>query len=162
MAFVDCGDGLDVGDLSIDGFPMFTPAWRCENLWELWEPPEQRGTNVIRPGVDGSYAVKRRVAETSRDLLMFISGGCDYLGVPAANPMIGMKANLRRFEDNLIAPTGTGQGTRTLLLTEPDGSVRTAEVQVAGMQVSEMRRNAKYCYAAITIIIPAGGLVDVP
>jgi hypothetical protein len=154
----ECGDDTTVGDLTIDGFAMNTPAWRVVNLFELWLPAPQRGQDVIRPGVDGSYAVRRFRATRRVSLQMFVSGEVDAFGDPYSDPFAGMAANLYAFNVNLVAPTGTGDGTRSMVLTLPDGWTRTGDVHVTGMEVSEMRRNARYCYATIEVSIPGGEL----
>jgi len=161
--WTDCEDTYTLGGLTIGGVSMFTPAWRCENLWELWQPPEQRGDDRIRPGVSGSFAVKRRIAATRRTLLMHISGLVDPFGVIATtNPMAQMAFNLRSLEIFVVNATNVGDGTRSLVLTMPTGLQRTAPVHVLGMEISEMRHDAKWCNAAIELSIPGGRLVDVP
>jgi hypothetical protein len=158
MSAWDCDDDALVGDLSIDGFALNCAAWRIENLIEWWLPAEQRGSDKIRPGVDGSFAVRRRKAATRRTCEMFISGEVDAFGTPAANWMAGMQANLEAFETNLVDPPATLDGTRTALLTMPDGSTRTGPVHVLGMQIAEPRANGRYTYAVIDVSIPAGSL----
>lgn len=157
MSAWDCADDTLVGDLTIDEFPMNTAAWRVENLYELWLPATQRGQNVIRPGVPGSWPVRRYVAETRRSLQMFVSGEVDADGDPYPNAFEGMHANLTALAENVVAPTNTGDGTRAAVLTAPNEQVWVADVHVTGMEVSEMRRNARYCYAVIELTIPAGG-----
>lgn len=162
MSAWECGDDAEVGDLSIDGFPMNTAAWRVENLYELWLPAAQRGQDIIRPGIDGAWPVRRLRAVTRRSLQMFISGEVDALGVPFANPYQGMHANLTTFRQGLVDPTGLGDGTREATLTDPFGVLWVADVHLTGMEVSEMRRNARYCYAVVELSIPAGEFVSVP
>lgn len=158
MSAWSCGDDDAVGHLTIDGFAMFTAAWRVENLYELWLPAEQRGQDIVRPGVAGSYPIRRRRAATRRSLQMFVSGEANYLGVPYADAYQGMAANLYALQAGVVNPTGVGDGTREMVLTLPDGFTRTGDVHVTGMTVSEMRRNARYCYAVIEVSIPAGEL----
>lgn len=159
MSLYDCyEDSVLVGDLTIDAFALNCEAWHVENLYEWWLPAEQRGSDKIRPGVDGSFAVRRRRAATRRQVQMFISGGCDATGTPHPNYMEGMAANLYAITTAIVDPTGTGDGTRVAVLTLPDGWTRTGDVHVLGMQVSEMRRDAKHCYAVIDVSIPGGEL----
>lgn len=163
MSWSECDFGEPpVGDLSIitgdDEVSMFTAAWTMNNLFEWWLPPAQRGENVVRPWVDGSYAVRRFVAETRRSIQLTISGEVDRNGVPYANWYDGMFQNLQYLAENVVDPTGSGNGTRGALLTAPDGSFYLGLVHVTGMEVSEMRPNARFCFATIDVTIPGGRL----
>jgi hypothetical protein len=157
MSAWDCDDDALVGDLTIDGFALNTAAWRVENLYEWWLPATQRGSDRIRPGVDGVFAVRRRKTATRRTLNMFISGEVDAFGVPYDNPFIGLSTNLFAFEVNLVDPTG-GDGTRDAVLTLPNGAQRGGPVHVLGMDISEIKRSSRFCYATIDVSIPGGSL----
>lgn len=158
MSAWECDDDTEVGDLTIDDFPLFCAAWRVENLYEWWLPAEQRGVSKVRPGVDGSKVYRRRRAMTRRPLNMFISGEVDRDGVPAANWMEGMYANIADLTSNLLDPVDSSSGERTAVLTLPNGSMLSGPVQILGMEVSEMRANARYCYAVIDVQLVKGRL----
>ena len=162
MSAWECADDSLVGDLTIDSFELNTAAWRVENLYEWWLPATQRGNDKIRPGVDGVFAVRRRKTATRRTLQMFISGEVDAFGVPYDNPFNGLSTNLFAFEVNLVDPVTTGNGTRTALLTLPNGNQRGGPVTVLGMEISDIKPTSRYCYATIDISIPGGSLPGVP
>lgn len=157
-----CDEEALVGDLVIDEFALNTVAWRVENLYEWWLPATQRGNDKIRPGVDGVFAVRRRKTATRRTLQMFISGEVDAFGVPYDNPFNGLSTNLFAFEVNLVDPVTTGNGTRTALLTLPNGNQRGGPVTVLGMEISDIKPTSRFCYATIDISIPGGSLPGVP
>ena len=152
-----CDDSA-VGNLTIDSFPLNTTAWRIENLLEWWLPAEQRGSDKIRPGVDGSFPVRRRKAATRRTCEMFISGEVSPFGVPYNNWMVGLQTHIEAFEGFVVDPPASPDGTRTALLTMPDGSTRTGPVHVLGMTIGEFKANGRFCYAVIDVSIPAGSL----
>jgi hypothetical protein len=162
MSAWECDDDSLVGDLTIDEFALNTAAWRVENLYEWWLPATQRGSDKIRPGVDGAFAVRRRKAATRRTLQMFISGEVDAFGVPYDNPFNGLSTNLYLFEVNLVDPVATPDGTRTALLTLPNGNQRGGPVHVLGMEVSDITPTSRYCHAVIDVSIPGGSLPGVP
>jgi hypothetical protein len=162
MSAWECADDSLVGDLTIDSFELNTAAWRVENLYEWWLPATQRGNDKIRPGVDGVFAVRRRKTATRRTLQMFISGEVDAFGVPYDNPFNGLSTNLFAFEVNLVDPVTTGNGTRTALLTLPNGNQRGGPVTVLGMEISDIKPTSRFCYATIDISIPGGSLPGVP
>ncbi len=162
MSAWECADDSLVGDLTIDSFELNTAAWRVENLYEWWLPATQRGNDKIRPGVDGVFAVRRRKTATRRTLQMFISGEVDAFGVPYDNPFNGLSTNLFAFEVNLVDPVTTGNGTRTALLTLPNGNQRGGPVTVLGMEISDITPTSRYCHATIDISIPGGSLPGVP
>ncbi len=162
MSAWECADDSLVGDLEIDGFALNCAAWRVENLYEWWLPAQQRGSDKIRPGVDGAFPVRRRKAATRRTLEMFISGEVDAFGVPYDDPFVGLSTNLYAFEVNLVDPVASTTGTRTALLTLPNGDQREGPVHVLGMEVSEIRRTSRFCYATIDVSIPGGSLPGVP
>ncbi len=158
MSAYDCDDDLSVGDLAIDDVPMFCAAWRVENLYEWWLPATQRGVTRVLPGVDGVKGYRRRRTLTRRPLNMMISGEADIDGVPASNFYECMYANIAYLTENVVNPADNDAGTRTAVLTLPDGSTMSGPVQVLGMEVSEMRANARYCYAVIDVQLLNGYL----
>lgn len=155
-------DEAEVGDLMIDGLPLFCAAWIVENLYTWWLPAEQRGVTKIRPGVDGAKVYRRRRAMTRRPLNMLISGEVDRLGTEYDNWMEGMQANIDDLTENLVDPVDSDDGVRSAILTMPSGQLRVGPVQVLGMEVSDMKANARYCTAVIDVLLPAGRLIPAP
>jgi hypothetical protein len=159
VSWTECDFGEPpVGDLTIDDISLFTAAWTLDNLYEWWLPASQRGGDVIRPGVPGVYAVRRFVTVTRRSCRLTVGGMADPDGVPYSNWYEGMFENLRYLGENLVAPTGTGDGTRSAVLTAPNGDLYAGDVHVTGMEVAEMRPNARYARVVIEVSIPGGEL----
>lgn len=146
----------NAGALSIGGVAMFCPAWRIDNLYELWLPADQRGSDVTRPNVSGSYAVKRYATATRKSLRMLIVGDVDRTGASSSSKLEGLYTNIAYLRDNVVAPTGTTDGTRSAVLTIPGGSTITEPIHVTGLEVSDLREDGGWCKAVLTISIPSG------
>ena len=144
------------GKLTIGGIPMLGPAWKVQNLAELWVPANQRGTDVIRPGVSGVKARLRRDTVTVRTLQMLIVGSADRLGAAVSDYYEGLQANIDYLRANVVAPTGTTDGTRSAVLTMPDGTTRTEPVHVQQMELGRVAENGAWVLATIELSIPSG------
>jgi hypothetical protein len=144
------------GDLTIGGVAMNGPAWKVLNLHELWQPADQRGTDRIIPGADGAIALRRRNTATVRSLQMLISGTHLQNGTEASTPLIGLQVNVEYLRDNVVAPTGTGDGTRSAVLTMPSTATRTENVHVTGFEFGEVRPDGHWLRAVLTLSIPSG------
>ncbi len=144
------------GGLTIGGINMFCPAWRIDNLYELWLPADQRGQDRVRPGVSGLLAVKRRDTATRKSLRMLIVGDVDRTGAASSSKMAGIYTNIAYLRDNVVAPTGTTDGTRSAVLTVPGGATITEPIHVTGLEVSDLREDGAWVRAVLEISIPSG------
>lgn len=144
------------GDLTIGGVAMFCPAWRVDNLYELWLPASQRGSDVTRPAVSGSYPVRRYATATRRSLRMLIVGDVDRTGASSTTKLQGLYTNIAYIRDNIVAPTGATDGTRSAVLTVPGGSTITEPIHVTGFDISDLREDGGWCRAVMEISIPSG------
>lgn len=144
------------GDLTIGGIAMNCPAWKVLNLHELWQPADQRGADRVVPGASGVLPLRRRDTVTQRSLQMLISGTHLQNGTEASTPLIGLQVNVEYLRDNVVAPTGTGNGTRTAVLTMPSGATRTESVHVVGMEFGDLRPDGHWLRAVLTLSIPTG------
>jgi hypothetical protein len=148
------------GNLSIGGIGLnnTSGAWKLigDTLAQLWLPAAQRGTDVVIPGVSGVKARPRRDTATTRSLRMLIYGDVDRTGATPANYVTGLRANIEYLRANVVAPPGTSTGTRSAVLTLPDGSTLTEDVHVVGMELGEMRLDGLWAKAVIEISIPSG------
>lgn len=144
------------GNLTIGGIAMCNPAFEVRNLCDLWLPANQRGTDVVRPGVSGVKARLRRDTVTVRSLQLLILGSCDTSGAPVADYFEGLQANIDYLRTNVVAPTGLTDGTRSAVLTMPDGTTRTEPVHVQQMEVGRVVENAAWALATIELSIPSG------
>lgn len=144
------------GDLTIGGVALNGPAWKVLNLLELWQPADQRGNDRLVPGTAGVLAQQRRDTVTRRSLQMLIVGDVDRTGTPQADRFEGLQVNVEYLRANVVAPTGTGDGTRSAVLTMPDGTTRTEPVHVVGFDFGNFREDAAWLRAVLTISIPSG------
>jgi hypothetical protein len=144
------------GDLTIGGVALNGPAWKVLNLLELWQPADQRGSDRLVPGTAGVLAQQRRDTVTRRSLQMLIVGDVDRTGTPQADRFEGLQANVEYLRANVAAPTGATDGTRSAVLTMPDGTTRTEPVHVVGFDFGNFREDAAWLRAVLTISIPSG------
>lgn len=147
------------GDLTIGGVAMNGPAWKVLNLYELWLPANVRGSDRILPGAAGVIAYQRRATVTVRSLQMLVSGTHDRTGAAVADKYEGLQANVDYLITNVVAPTGTGDGTRSAVLTMPDGTTRTEPVHVLGMELGTISEDGSWTKAVIELSIPSGRIV---
>jgi hypothetical protein len=146
----------NAGNLTIGGVAMFCPAWRIDNLYELWLPQDQRGSDRVRPGVAGSFPVRRYAEATKRSLRMLIVGDVDRTGAATSSRLVGIYANIVYLRDNVVVPTGATDGTRSAVLTVPGGSTITEPVHVTGFEVSDLREDGAWVKAVLELSIPSG------
>jgi hypothetical protein len=144
------------GDLTIGGVAMNGPAWKVLNLYELWQPANVRGSDRIIPGATGVLAYRRRVTVTVRSLQMLISGTHDRTGAAAADRYEGLQTNVEYLVDNVVDPVGSGDGTRSAVLTMPDGSTYTEPVHVLGLELGDVSLDGSWAKAVIELSIPSG------
>lgn len=147
------------GNLTIGGVAMNTPAWTVLNLSVLWSPADQRGSDRLIPGAAGVVAYPRRATVTRHSLQMLISGTHDRTGSAAANAFTGLQVNIDYLLANVVNPTGVGDGTRSAVLTMPDGTTRTEPVHVVGLEVSDVVGNATWARAVLELSIPSGRII---
>lgn len=148
-------DSTKMGGWTIDGVVMAGPGWRPVNLEVLWQPPPNRGTNRVVPGVAGSLARRRVQTERRVDVLLLIGGQVDQAGTPHSDPTEGLVANIDTIWTIVEPPV---DATRTSIVTMPDGTTRTAEIQVEAM-TDAAKAGPNLARAALTITIPAGAHV---
>lgn len=145
----------DHGQLTIDGIPLMTPAWRITNLQILDSAGDTRGSDVPIPHVAGVKARPRRITATERTLEMLIQGEVNHAGVAYANAMQGKKSNVRYLRYYVVRPPATTDGTRTAILTDADGATTSRPVHVTGFEVGEAPGFGKV-RATLDISIPLG------
>ena len=144
------------GALTIGGVAMFCPAWKVINLQDLWAAAEQRGRDVVIPGTSGVRPRRRRDTVTERTLRMLIVGDVDRTGAASSTLLTGIYTNIAYLRDNVVAPTGTTDGTRSAVLTVPGGSTITEPVHVTGLEVSDLREDGAWVKAVLELSIPSG------
>lgn len=121
------------GSLAIDGISLFRPAWTITSLASLYDDPAQRGGDRLLPGVIGVKAYRRRVTVTRRSLPFQVTGYVDAADVIVADPFAQLRLNLAYLRANVTLPTNVGEGTRTAVLTLPDGTTVTKDLHVLGI-----------------------------
>jgi hypothetical protein len=144
------------GDLTISSVPMNGPAWKVLNLYVLQQPADQRGDDRLIPGSAGVLPLRRRDTVTRHSLQMLISGTHDRTGAAVADKFEGLQANVDYLIANVVVPTGATDGTRSAVLTMPDGTTRTEPIHVIGMQFGDLSLDGSWMKAVLEISIPSG------
>jgi hypothetical protein len=144
------------GDLTIGGIAMNCPGWRIQNLHILQQPAAQRGDDRLIPGAAGVLAYQRRATVTKHTLELLITGTADRTGVAAADRFAQLASNIDYLEFYVVRPTGTGDGTRSAVLTMPGGTTRTEPVHVVGMEFGDVSPDGAWMRAILEISIPSG------
>lgn len=142
------------GALTISSVSMHCPAWNLLDLVPLWLHNAVRGTNVVIPGSTGTRAYPQRVHEARHSLVMAITGWVDRNGTANADEWDGLQVNIEYLRANVIAPPTAPTATRAATLVMPDGTTRSANIQVVNL---ELGRHIKSQFEAVLdIIIPSG------
>lgn len=140
--------------LVIDGWESETDAWRVMDYTPLKEPAAQRGGDRLIPGLPGVRAHRRRNTVTVKQIPMQITGVVDSDGDPFADGLNGLQQNIDEIIDSIVEPVASATGTRSATWHLPDGSTRTAQIHVTGLQLQ--RVSPVEARAVLTISIPAG------
>jgi hypothetical protein len=144
------------GALTIDNLSMNRGAWQTLNNHVLWQPANKKGSDTEVPTRAGVIANRRRKTVTEHTLEMLVAGTVDRLGVPTADPVVGLEENLAWLEANIFAEVPTISGTRMARLTLPSGAVRQGPIHVLdvayGVEISHVMA------VTVDISIPDGEL----
>lgn len=146
----------DAGGLTIGAVDMFGIAWEIRDLYKLWMPADQRGSDVLLPGVAGMLARKRRPTATTHILELKINGAITSAGVTSGSTFSKLYTNLVYLNTNVVAPTGTTDGTRSAVLTVPGGATFTEPIHVLGLEPVDVVANGAWMLAELEISIPSG------
>lgn len=140
--------------LEIASVPMsIYGAWMVTDYTPLLQEADQRGDDRLIPQVAGRAPYKRFRDATKVALPMDIFGGVDSSGTAHSDAVNGLEANILYLNTNVVAPTGTGDGTRSATLHLPAGN-RTASVHVLGLSLG--RSGSASVQAVLELSIPAG------
>lgn len=131
--YVDLADG----NWTISGTAMRCPAWAAPDLTLLWEEADKRGSDRILPGAGGVIANPKRRTTTRIDIPFVMTGAVSPSGTPYTNSWIGLQTNLALFNSLVVAPPALPATTRSSVLTMPDGTTRTADLHVLGLDLVE-------------------------
>jgi hypothetical protein len=142
--------------LTIDGIPMSTPAWEVLNIQTLYSGPMRRGENRIMPGASGRRALARRDDETNRSLVIAVFGFERWDGVAYPDPVAGLWENIDHLETNVIDQPLTGDSTRTAVLSRPDATDLTAQIQVLGFEIDDEHYSPAAISATMDITLISG------
>ncbi len=144
------------GGLTIGGISLTTTWCKVLNLVDLWMPADQRGDDRIVPFYAGVLAQPRRDTVTRRSLRLVVAGDVTYTGATTGDAFERLQINVDYLRANIVAPTGVSDGTRTAVLTMPDGTTRTEAVHVTGMELGRYAEDARWLLATLDLSIPSG------
>lgn len=144
------------GGLTIAGIDLCTTWVRVLNLVDLWLPADQRGSDVVIPGSSGVKARPRRDTVTRRSLRLQIDGGVTYTGATTGDAFERLAINIDYIRSAIVAPPGGSSGTRSAVLTMPDGTTRTEDVHVTGFELGKYAEDARWALGVLQLSIPSG------
>lgn len=141
--------------LEVQSVPLAGEGFcRIADLTPLFEEPDQIGDNRLVWGIDGRDPYAPRIEEGDKRLRIEILGGVDVNGTAHSDGTDGVEKNIVYLNSTVVAPTGTGDGTRPAVLHLPWGN-RSANVQVRGLQLAE-RKAPDWARGLLILRIPAG------
>lgn len=152
------------GTLTIGAVSMNRAAWAVlgdetgqGGMMQLATGGEQRGSDRLLPSSTGVIAYPRRLTVTTADLRLLIVGDVDETGALNADKKIGLVDNIDYIYDNVVTPTGTGDGTRAATLDLPGQVQRSANIHVIGMvQQQYLLGDNPIWVGTLRISIPGG------
>ena len=147
---------LDDGELKITGVTMHTPAYVPTDVTSLWEGPDQRGSDLKIPGLSGVLAMPRRANVSERRVPFLIEARVSYTGAVWPDEREGLRRNVSRIRSIATDPTGSGNGTRAVTLTSPDGLTTLSGYAHVSLRVGEKFRGL--WRAELVFSIPSGYL----
>lgn len=142
--------------LTINSVPLATPAWKTVDVAPLFDSAPQRGENRVVPHANGRVAYLRRNDEWPIQLNLVIFGAYDQNGVLASNKRLQLLTNIEYLKTNVVAPTGTGDGTRTAVWTQAGGTTKTAPVHVLRLTCAQIVPGSASVRAVLELVVPAG------
>lgn len=147
--------------VTIGGVPLATPAWRVENISELWQTADVDGSDTPIPGAHGARPNPRWRRPTRRQLQLFIFGDAKRDGTPIANSRKGVWDNVADLRTSIVTAPNTTDGTRAMVV-HLSGTTTTlvGDVHVESLAWSPF--SPGILAATIDISIPAGELVITP
>lgn len=131
-------------------------AFRIRNLSALMDGPAVRGSDVIIPHKAGALPQIRRTTVTVKGLELIIFGSYDVTGAAAADRHVTLWDNIEYLRANVTDPTMSGDGTRAAVLYLPDGTIRSGDVHVLGLELSPI--SSYDTRAVMEVSIPSGAL----
>jgi hypothetical protein len=142
--------------------PTSNGAIKVRNEWVLWQAGDQRGRDIELAGIDGLLPRRRFLTATTHTLELVISGYVRVAG-GSTTPPANLEANVAYLRDTVCQPTGTGDGTKELVLTMPSGGTMSGDVHVLNFRFGRVIENGAWGLATLDVSIPAGELtIDTP
>jgi len=152
--------GTPIGQITVGGVDLVTPAWQLTGLDKLWFEFAVRTDEVLLPKADGRRSYPSRVDQAEHDLTLYLNGEVDAVGVEFADPWTGLVTNLDTLWANVFTPVTVGRGTRTAVLTLPDGvTTRTADVKLSPLRGQDEIEDPRFVIMRTTMTVPAGRFV---
>lgn len=156
----DCEGTLTIGSILMNRLAFMTQADENGNggLSQFLTLADQRGEDRILPGTAGVIPNKRRLTVTKLSIRLVVVGDILYDGSTPSTPKIGLFTNLKYIYDNVVVPTGTGDGTRavTVVLPGPFTGTGTAHITRMDTVTQKLADDGAVWEGQLGISIPAG------
>lgn len=126
------------GQLTADGSALNSFCCRIMNLAVLLDYGDLRGDDTLVSGTPGKVANQRRFDTLTRTLNLIICGDVDQAGEAYDDGNDGLISNIFWIRTNITDPTGSGGGTRALVLTW-GGNTLTATGRIGPLTLGDTR-----------------------
>lgn len=158
----DCEGTLTISGILMNRLAFMTQADEDGNggLSQFLTLADQRGEDRILPGTPGVIANRRRLTVTKLSIRLVVVGDILWNGTTPSTPKIGLFTNLKYIYDNVVAPTGTGDGTRAVTVVLPgpftgSGTAHITRMDTVTQKLSEDSGPAVW-EGQLGVSIPAG------
>lgn len=153
-----CSGELTVEDNDATFQTFHRLAFNLIDISPLWEDPNQRGANVILPGVPGRAENPRRPDETDYGLRFSVAGDYDVDDNPVdtVDENAQLQTNLLYIRQNLLNPVAP-LTARNAQLISPDGATTlTGRVQYGEKPLIRSFRGSGLWLGTLHLVVPAG------
>lgn len=140
--------------IEIAGFKFGTRAAFTEDCEDAWLA-DQRGADILIPHAAGVLAQQRRLTVTKMAFPIVVDGSWNTDGTLAGSPRSNLTTLMDAIYSAVVAPVGSGDGTRSATWHRSDGSTKTANVHVLGFPPTK-RINPWTRRCMLQISVPAG------
>lgn len=155
-----CEGTLTIGGILMNQSAFMTQADEDGNgaLSQFLTLADQRGEDRILPGTAGVIPYKRRLTVTKLTIRLVVVGDILYNGSTPSTPKIGLFTNLKYIYDNVVAPTGTGDGTRAISVVLPGPFTGTGFAHITRMDMvtQKLSDSSAAWEGQLGVSIPAG------
>lgn len=142
------------GELTINGVLMHNPAFCATDVTPLWGEADERGEDLLIPGMWGQLALPKRPDKTTYPIPLVIDGSMNVAGVPWANVREGFRRNQLYIRQYISDKAVVGAAPVPVSLTSPDGLTTLTGSAWCKLTVGEKKKSIWFAVLDVTIPTP--------